>query len=331
MTALLLLLGLLLLAANGFFVAAEFALVAARRSRMQELAANGRRQARIVLALMSDLPRTLASTQLGITIASIGLGFTVESLLEAAVVPVLERSLPLPDALLQVVSGTLALGTVVAAHTVLGEIVPKNLAIATPERSALVLAPPVRAFTAALGPAVRVLTALATVVLRLIGVEPRSEVAADHGLEGIEDMLRLAAREGAIGGADRQLLDRALRFADRTVEAVMIPWREVTAITAEASRAEAEQLLIASGHTRLPVLREGEVLGFVNILDLQRSTAGLPLHPVLRVAPSCRLVDVFEELRHVSGRLAVVMDDAGRPAGIVTLEDLLEELLGGPD
>ena len=325
MTALLLFVGLLLLLANAVFVAAEFALVAARRSRMQELAAEGDGRARTVLAAMGDLPRTLAATQLGITMASIGLGFTVEATVEASVVPALEHALPLPDALLRVSSAALALGTVVAAHTVLGEMVPKNLAVASPERSAIWLGPLIRPFAVAVRPAVLMLSGLARALLRALRVEPRSELAA-HGMEEIGDMMRLAGREGAIDPAERELLERALRFADMEVEDVMVPWDQVTLVSAGTSAAEAERLLIASDHSRLPVLKDGEVLGFVNVLDLQTLETELPLHPVLAVSRSSRLVEVFEDLRQTSERLAVVMGDTGHPIGIVTLEDLLQEL-----
>lgn len=325
MTALLLLAGLLLLLANAVFVAAEFALVAARRSRMQELAAEGDGRARTVLAAMGDLPRTLAATQLGITMASIGLGFTVEATVEASLVPALEHALPLPDALLQVASAALALGTVVAAHTVLGEMVPKNLAVASPERSAIWLGPLIRPFAVAVRPAVLMLSGLASALLRALRVEPRSELAA-HGMEEIGDMMRLAGREGAIDPAERELLERALRFADMQVEDVMVPWDQVTLVSVGTSAAEAERLLIASDHSRLPVLKDGEVLGFVNVLDLQGAVAELPLNPVLLVSRSRRLVEVFEDLRQTSGRLAVVTGDTGDPIGMVTLEDLLQEL-----
>ena len=325
MTALLLLVGLLLLLANAVFVAAEFALVAARRSRMQELAAEGDGRARTVLAAMGDLPRTLAATQLGITMASIGLGFTVEATVEASLVPALEHALPLPDALLQVASAALALGTVVAAHTVLGEMVPKNLAVTSPERSAIWLGPLIRPFAVAVRPAVLMLSGLASALLRALRVEPRSELAA-HGMEEIGDMMRLAGREGAIDPADRELLERALRFADMEVEDVMVPWDQVTLVSVGTSAAEAERLLIASDHSRLPVLKDGEVLGFVNVLDLQGAVAELPLNPVLLVSRSRRLVEVLEDLRQTSGRLAVVMGDTGDPIGMVTLEDLLQEL-----
>ena len=328
MTALLLLAGALLLAANAVFVAAEFALVAARRSRMQGLAAAGNARARTALAAMGDLPRTLAGTQLGITMASIGLGFTVEAIVEASVVPVLERTLALPDPVLQVASGALALGAVAAAHTVLGEMVPKNLAVAAPERSALWLAPMIRPFVVAARPILVALSGLADALLRAMRVEPRSELSGAHGVEDIAGMLRLAGREGAIAPAEQDLLERALRFANREVEAVMIPWRDVLAVEAGTPAAAVERLMVAAGHTRLPVLRDGRVLGFVDVLDLQDPAAELPIRPVLVVPRSRRLVDLFEDLRQHSGRLAVVTDRSGHPLGLVTLEDLLRELLG---
>ena len=328
MTPILLLAGLLLLAANAVFVAAEFSLVAARRTRMQRLADEGRAAAGTALTLMADLPRTLAATQLGITMASIGLGLTAEAAMEASVIPVVEHSLPLPDPLVQVVSGVLAVGVVVAAHTVLGEIVPKNLSIAAPERGALLLGPALRPFAVAVRPVVGVLSGMANVLLRIVGLEPRSELADAHGTEEIGDMLRLAAREGAIHRAEHELLERALRFAEIDAEAVMIPWDRVVSVPATASPGEAERLLLASDHRRLPVVDDDQVRGFVDILDLQRPTPVIPLHSVLQVSRTRRLVEVFDELRHGSGRLAIVTDEDRRAIGMLTIEDLLAELLG---
>jgi CBS domain containing-hemolysin-like protein len=309
-------------------VAAEFAFVAARRPRLLALAAEGDGRARIALAAMGDLPKTLAATQLGITMASIGLGFTTEAALEGSVVPFFEHVLRVPDALLQVAAGGLSLGVVVSAHTLLGEMVPKNLAIAAPERSALWLAPLIRPFAVAMRPAVRVLTGAANALLRALGVEPRSELDAAHSVEDVADMLELAGREGAIDRADRELLDRAIRFAGMDVERVMVPWDRVTSVESSMSPAEMAEVAVRADHSRLPVLSGGEVLGFVHLLDLLRPAAELPLQPVLLVPRSRRLVDLFEDLRHQSRRLAVVVDETGRPLGVVTLEDLVAELLG---
>jgi magnesium and cobalt exporter, CNNM family len=328
LTALLLAIGVLLLFANAVFVAAEFAFVAARKPHLQGLAAQGDGRARIALAAMRDLPKTLAATQLGITMASIGLGFTTEAALETSVVPLLEHALPVPEALLQVVAGAISLGVVVSAHTLLGEMVPKNLAIAAPERSALWVGPLIRPFALAMRPAVRVLTAAANAVLRTLGVEPRSELDAAHSVEDVADMLELAGREGAIDTADRELLDRAIRFAGMDVEQIMVPWDRVTSVQESMSRAEMRQIAVSSGHSRLPVLRGLAVLGFVHLLDLQRPAVELPLQPVFQVPRSQRLVDLFEDLRQQSRRLAIVMDEPGQPLGVVTLEDLLVELLG---
>lgn len=328
MTALLLGLAAALLLANAIFVATEFALVAARWSRMQALATAGDARARTAMRAMRDLPGTLAAMQLGITMASIGLGFTAEAAVETSAVPLLVRLLPLPEALLHLLGGALALGIVVAAHVLLGEMVPKNVAIAAPERSALWLGPLVRPFALLVRPAVRLLTALANLLLLALRVQPRSELSSAFGVEDIADMLELAGREGAIHGADRALLDRAIRFANRGVQEVMVPWGQVSAIPESAPPADVERVAAESGHTRLPVVRDAEVLGFIHVLDVQRPAGERRLRPVLRVSRSRRLLGVFEELRHHSRRLAIVVDDDGRPLGLLTLEDLLDELLG---
>jgi CBS domain containing-hemolysin-like protein len=320
----LLVVGALLLLANGSFVAAEFALVAGRRSRMQELAAAGDARARVALGAMADLPMTLAATQLGITMASIGLGLATDVAVEESVVPLLDRTMPLPAAVLDALAAAAGLLVTLSAHTLLGEIVPKNLALAAPDRAALWLAAPVRTFTVLTRPVLVALTWLAALLMRAIRIEPRSELSSTYGVEDIAAMLELAG----LRATDGELLDRAVRFATRAAGSIMVPWSRVTAAAAGTPAEELERVAIASGHSRVPVTRGDEVLGFVHVLDLQRPGSGLVLHPVLRVPTGQRLVEVFEAMRESGHRLAIVTGEAGRATGIVTLEDLLVALLG---
>lgn len=324
MTVGLLLIGLILLLGNATFVAAEFALVAGRRSRMQELAAAGDTRARVALGAMADLPTTLAATQLGITMASIGLGLATDVAVEGTVVPALDRLLPVPEAVLDAIAAAVGLLVTLSAHTLLGEIVPKNLALAAPDRAALWLSAPVRTFTAVTRPALVALTWLAGLVMRGLGIEPRSELSTSYGVEDIAAMFELAGLRAAGG----ELIDRAVRFATLSAGSIMVPWERVTAAEEGTPAAEIERVAIASGHFRVPVTRNDEVLGFVRVLDLQRSEPDLVLHPVLSVPATRRLVEVFEDMRTSGHRLAVVTGDATRHAGILTLEDLLAALLG---
>jgi CBS domain containing-hemolysin-like protein len=329
MTALLLFVGLLLLFANAAFVAAEFAVVAARESRLQQLAGRDPR-ARAALSGMRNVTGTLAATQLGITMASIGLGFTAEAAVEASLAPLVGAVLPLAPEVVDAVGIAAALAVVAAAHILLGEMVPKNLAVAAPLRTALWLLPPVRAFSVLVRPAVVALAGAAAGLLRLVGLEPQAELRTGYDVRDIGDMLEIAEREGSVGRAEQELLGRAVEFARRTASEIMVPWSQVTSVEEGTPVSEVERVAVASQHSRLPVRRGPEVVGFVHVLDLPAASDDPPVRPLLEVRPGARLVDVFDQLRQHSHDVAVVREEASEPLGIVTLGDLVDDLLGQP-
>lgn len=320
----LILVAVVLLLANALFVAAEFVIVAVRRSRMLELADRDPR-ARLVLAAMHDVRATLASAQLGVTMASIGLGFTADAAVEAALGPLLS-GLPLPGAAVHVAGGTVAVVIVAAAHSILGEMVPRNLALVSPDRAALWLIPVVRPFAQLVYPAARALTWMADQIVLALGVEPQREGAESYDVEEIAAMLELSAREGAIATPDQELMTRAVRFASRTVEDVMVPWDQVTAVPDGASKEEIERAAAQSGHPRLPVVSDGRVRGYVHVLDVAKGDEP-QVRPVMEIPRGTRLVPLFEELRHVSQRIGVIIGEGDEPIGLVTLDDLLDDLL----
>jgi CBS domain containing-hemolysin-like protein len=332
-----LLLAVVLLFANAFFVASEFALIAARRTQIEHLASEGNARARTSLGLMRELSLQLAGAQLGITMASLGLGFVAEpavaSVLESALEP-----LGLPSRLLHTVAFIAALSIVVFFHMVIGEMVPKNVAIAAPERTLLWLSLPVRAYSALFRPIIRTLNALANLGLRLVRIEPRDELAFTHTAEELASMLAASRQEGLLEEFEHGLLRGALGFGERQVASIMVPRDRVRAIPRSATVAEAEEVVVATGHSRLIVYGRDidDVLGFVHAKDLLRLPPSAREHPIpagrirrmLVVARTRRLEEVLVAMRRARVHLAVVVDPGGRTAGIVTLEDLLEELVG---
>jgi CBS domain containing-hemolysin-like protein len=327
----------LLLLANGFFVAVEFAVLASRTTRVEPLAATGHRRARLALRAMRDLNTQLAAAQLGITMASLLLGFVGEpamaDLIESAIEPVIE----LPDGLLHGIGFGVGLAIVVFLHMLVGEMVPKNIAIAQPEGTLLWLVLPNRGYIAVFRPVVWSLNWMANGIVRLLGVEPLDELATARTAEEIASIVGASRREGLIAEVEHQLLTGALDLGDRPVETVLIPLDTVTAIARTASPADAERVITATGHSRVLVFGRArdDVLGFIHAKDLltvpaAARTAPLPLgriRPVLVVGSERSLTDVLLAMQRARLHVAVVSHN-GLTRGIVTLEDVLEALVG---
>jgi len=329
--------GTALLLANGFFVAAEFALLAARRSRIEQLAEEGNRRARRALAGLRELSLMLAGAQLGITMCSLGLGAVAEPAVAAALEPLLLR-LGLPEAPTHAIAFAIALSLVVFLHMVIGEMAPKSLAISNPERSALWLAGPFRAFTLLFRPVIGLLNGLANGVVRLCGVEPQQELAGAHAASDLLMLVRESAARGMLPREQQGLLERALDMSGLDAEAAMIPRRDVVAVPAEASVERVEAVAADSGRSRLPVY-EGEldrVVGVLHVKDLLRlepeereaATAATLARPAFIAVESRPIEDLMLDMREARAHVAMVVDEYGSVSGIVALEDLIEELIG---
>jgi CBS domain containing-hemolysin-like protein len=328
--------GVVLLVANGFFVAAEFALIAARRTKIEQLAEEGDSQARVALGLIRELSLMLSASQLGITMASLGLGYVAEP----AISHLLEgpfHDLGMPSGAVHTASFVVSLTIVVFLHMVIGEMVPKNIAISDPERSVQYLALPMRGFVSLFRPFVRASNGLANACLRLVGVEPRDELAAAHTAEEIASMLVASRNEGLLEEFEHRLLTGALGFADRRVAAVMVPRDQIIAVPAGATPARIEAVVLESGHSRIPVygVSLDDVLGFVHAKDLLRvepseRRRAIPSRFVRRmlVVPGDRtLQQLLLSMRRNRMHFALVRD-GGSTSGIITLEDILEVLVG---
>jgi CBS domain containing-hemolysin-like protein len=329
--------GVALLAANGFFVAAEFALLASRRSRIEQLAAEGDRSAQHALAGIRELSLMLAGAQLGITMASLGLG----AVTEPAVHHALENLLGLagiPDAVRSGIAFAIALAIVVFLHMVVGEMAPKSWAISHPERSALLLARPFRAFALVFRPFIRLLNLMANAVVRAFGVTPQDELAQVHAPSDLLLMVEESAREGMLAAEDESLLSRALDLSGLDAQAAMIPRPDVLAVSADVGVDELEQIASRTGRSRLPVYdRElDQIRGVLHVKDLlslpagerPATTAGSLARPALLTPESRPLEDLMLDMRQQRQHVAIVVDEYGAVSGLVALEDVLEELIG---
>jgi len=329
-------LGLVLLLGNAFFVGAEFALVSARRTKVEPKAAAGSRVARTTLRAMEGLSQMIAAAQFGITVCSLGLGAVAEPALAHLIEPVVD-AVHLPDAWLHPVAFTIALFCVVYLHVVLGEMVPKNLALAGPERAAMVLGPPMVAMVAVLKPIVYGLDAAANAIVRLFGVEPRSDVISTFTLEEVEAMVDESRDEGMLDQGEYERLAGALGFTSRTVADVLLPLDQIETVERGTRASDVEVVCANTGYSRFPVVgQDRELVGYLHIKDvLQSDPHGRArvvedkwIRPFAGVQASDTLVTALQTLQAKGAHMARVVDDAGVVVGVATLEDVIEELVG---
>jgi CBS domain containing-hemolysin-like protein len=343
---------LLLIAANGLFVAAEFALVAVEPTQVDAAVANGERGAGRVRAAIHALSFHLSSAQLGITVTSLVVGYIAEPSIARLLRPVL-TAVGAPHGVAQVIAVVLALAIATVTQMVLGELVPKNWAVSTPMRVARAVAGPQLAFSVVFRPVVLALNAAANRLIRALGAEPTDELRSARSVTELGSIVRSSAEQGTLPFTTATLLGRTLRFGERTAEDVMTPRVRVVALAATASATELLDTAEITGHSRFPVLRAeatldpgaglgddlDNVVGVVHVKDafgvpppLRRSAplASLMTDPI--VVPSSLGCDaLLARLRDRGLQMAVVIDEYGGTAGVVTLEDLVEELVGPVD
>ncbi len=330
-------LSVVLLVGNAFFVGAEFALIAARRSQIEPRARAGSRLARSTLAAMEEITLVMAGAQLGITVCSLGLGAVSEPAIAHGLEPWFERW-GLPDGLVHPVALAIALAIVVYLHVVVGEMVPKNIALATPERAALVLGPPMMAVVLVVRPLIAVLNALANAVLRLLRIEPRDEVSSAFTREEVAALVEESRGEGLLADAEYDRLSGALGFSQKTVHAVVMAPASLATVRRGSTAAEVEELCAQTGFSRFPVVSDdGELVGYLHIKDVleydhdddrDRPVADKWIRPLARVSEDDLLTDALETLQRRGAHMARVVDTQGSVRGLVALEDVIEELVG---
>ena len=329
-----LVLAVVLLAANAFFVGAEFALMSARRSSVEPLAEAGDRRAVTVLWAMEHVSLMLAAAQLGITVCSTSLGLVAEPAIAHAIEGPLQ-ALGVPAALTHPIAFVVALLVVVYLHVVLGEMVPKNLAVSGPDRAVLLFGPPLVWVARVMRPVIVALNWLANHVLRAFRVEPQDEVASAFTAQEVQSIVERSQAEGLL--ADEQgLLTTAIEFSDRTAAEVMVPVDELVTVDASSTPDDIEHLVARTGFSRFVVVDgEGRPTGYLHIKDVlyaDGATRTLPVpswrvRTLAVVAPQDEVETALAAMQRSGSHLARV-DDDGRAAGVVFLEDILEELVG---
>lgn len=329
--------GVVLLLANGAFVAVEIGLLAARRTDFEEAADAGDRRARRALAAHQELPVTFSAAQLGITICSLGLGAVTEPTIQALLLDVLEGT-AVPAAVIPALSLTVALSLVVLLHMVVGQMAPRNLAIANPEQVALRLVRPFGAFILVLRPLIVFLNAVANLLVRLVRIEPVDERQLVHTPEELAVALAESHDLGTIAPLDARMMGAALRLSTIDAEAAMTPRVDLDAVADDATVAEVLALAVETGHTRIPVYHEDldHIVGLVHVKDAlirdeadqQRLTVTDLLRPISAVPESRDLEQLLRDMLDTNSHAVAVIDEFGGTAGLLTLEDVIEELVG---
>jgi CBS domain containing-hemolysin-like protein len=327
----------LLVLVNAAYVAGEFSLVAVDRGRVQRLSDDGKRRARGVLRSLRELSFQLSAAQLGITVVSIVIGFVVEPTIGDALDPVFS-ALGMSDAAGHRVSLVVALVLVTVLQMVAGELIPKGIAIDRPEGTAMALAGALRAWSRALGPMIRFLNGTANAVLRLFRIHPQEEGGQARSLAELGLLIRSSADTLDLAEDEVRMLTRAIRFTARTAAEVLVPRIDVIAVPGDTTLAELVVRAGETGHSRFPVTGTGidDVVGVVHAKDvLATRPSARPSTPVTAVmkpalfVPETRELDaLLTDLRRAGSQLAVVVDEHGGTAGIITSEDILEELVG---
>jgi CBS domain containing-hemolysin-like protein len=324
-----------LILATGLFVAAEFAFVAARRGRLEDAASTGDAKAARAVEVHKRLSFMLSGAQLGITVTTLVVGFIAKPTLGRALEPIV-GALGVPESVSFAVAVTIGFILATAAQMVVGELAPKNLAIAKPEPVAKALASSTLVFLRLASPLIRLFDGSANRLLRALGIEPVDELHSGVSVEELDLIVEDSVAHGKLTTRQAALLERAIDFGTLHASEAMVPWNRVATI-ASAATGEDLRRLMASAHSRFPVVAaDGSVAGVVHAKDLfdiaddafGTTTVGALARPALVVPESARLRSVLAALRRDATEMAIVADEYGAPAGVVTLEDLVEELVG---
>jgi putative hemolysin len=314
---------------NGYFVAAEYALVTARRTRIQELAQKGSRRARAVLRIVADPPRFIAAMQLGVTGTSLAIGALGEQALARVFDPIFAS----------VIAFAFAFLIITFLHVVVGELVPKGIALGYAERVALAVSTPVRGFFVLFKPLIWVLQRSSEAILLALGLTPPGGEMEVYSEAELKMLLSRSTEEGELEKQEQEMLYKVFDFADKEVSAVMVPRPEVVALSVDLPPEEALAAVIESPYTRYPVYRGtlDQIVGILHVRDLfsalnDRGLEAVRLDQILRpvhIVPETKdLAALLAEFRRTNQHMAIVVDEYGELEGIVTLEDLLEEIVG---
>ncbi len=332
-----LLAGLLLTIGTGFFVASEFALVNLDRSELEARQARGEKRLGPTIAALKITSTHLSSAQLGITLTTLLTGFLMEPAISSMLADPL-RSIGLPEGAVPIVGSIIAITLATLLSMIVGELVPKNFALSLPRQTAKVVVPFQWAFTTVFRPAIAFLNGSANTILRAMGVEPKEELSGARTAEELASLVRRSASEGRLDSDTATLLSRTLAFSQHTAQDVMTPRPRVAAVERGDSAHSVIELARTTGHSRFPVIDESidDIVGIVHVKQAvavpRDRRADVPASALqseaLRVPETMMLDTLLAELRGRGYQMAIVVDEYGGTAGVATLEDLVEELVG---
>ncbi|HLM59768.1 MAG TPA: hemolysin family protein, partial [Pyrinomonadaceae bacterium] len=333
-----------LVLANGFFVASEFSLVAVRKSRIEALAAEGSAAAKRLLDLLNNLNVYISATQLGITLASLGLGWVGEPAVAALLEPVLIRIGELTGAtflaagaVLHTISFIIAFSFITFLHIVFGELAPKTAALEISEKVSLWCALPLQIFYKVFSYPIRLLDWTGTKTVRLFGLHPSGEHGSSYTEDEIRQLIIKSEESGHLNKEEGQLIHRVFEFSETTVREAMIPRTEITGVSVDCSLEEIARTFENHGYSRMPVWRDSldDIVGFIHSKDLMSYLLrpdDFQLEKVLQkptyIVDTARLEDVLRQMQRAKAHFGFVVDEHGGVEGIITLEDLLEEIVG---
>lgn len=323
-----------LLIINAFFVGAEFAVMAARRSRLEPLADSGSKAAKTVIWALENVTLMLATCQLGITVCSVALGAISEPAIAHSIEVPLER-LGVPSAMLHPIAVVIALGIVVSAHVILGEMVPKNVAVTTPERASLILGPPLVVVSKILYPIVATMNWIANHMIRVFGIEPKDEVASAFTADEVASIVHASKAAGVLN-ADVGLISSAIEFSDYVVNDLVVKEDELETVPSSVTPEELELKVAQTGYSRFPVAApNGVLIGYVHvkdILDIEPDARheNIPAWKIRRLASVDGTEEIETAMRTMQkeGAHMASVRSADNVQGVIFLEDVLEELVG---
>nr|WP_230633142.1 hemolysin family protein [Paenibacillus athensensis] len=319
---------------NGFFVAAEFAMVKVRGSRIESLAEDGNRNAKFARGIINNLDAYLSACQLGITLTSLGLGYVGEPAFALVLEP-LFRPLHLSDGLFHTITFLIAFAMMTVFHITLGEQFPKTYAIRKAENVTLLAAGPMIVFYKIMYPFIWMLNGISNWMLRRAGIEPTTEHESAHTEEEIRVLMKESHKSGLIDNTELTLVDNIFDFAETTAKEIMIPRTEMDCLYARLSFAENLGIAMKEMRTRYPVCDpdKDNIIGFVHIKDLLKPNANLTgikkiIRPITTVPDSIQISDLLKLMQKKKSQMALLIDEYGGTSGLVTLEDIMEEIVG---
>lgn len=328
----------LLLFSNGFFVAAEFSMVSVRKTRITQLTNEGNFSAKVALEALKDLDKFIAAVQLGVTISSIGLGWVGEATLVRMVEP-LFRFLPANYQLVaaHTVSVTIAFSLITVLHVVIGELMPKSIALQFPERTSLFIAVPMKLITKLFNPLICILNGFANFLLRFLRIPPSQTSHLAHSIEELNMLINASYNEGVLNETEKEMLHNVFKFSDLTAKQVMVPRTDMACISSDITFDELNALTTESQYTRYPVYEENldHISGIIHVKDLyslslrkEEFSVEKLLRPVLLVPETITMDNLVREFKKRQSQMAIVIDEFGGTSGLITLEDVLEEIFG---